>query len=924
LLNILNNTFIEKTLIIETSQKLICFMNISSSKVFMVACFMFSVGLGSAQQPGKPIWQSKEYAVFGDRITQGNKFVAKALSAKELTSNYQSPANLFQSPVITFKFSINGKDNEMKSGTDHQFICSGKDGTYETPLIQFGDQYEDSKKFNENSSLSPGTKLTIHLDMRKVLNAFKTTGYYVTFDGSKIYKDDFKGVYVAGSCAPLIWDFDNLVNHPDLELNDTKGDGIYDVTLEIKAVKNEKLTDSHWVMSKDVAAFPQYKSDYLISDVIYNMSLEEMVKAVEPDSTFRTGKEWAGVWTRDISYSIILSMAYMQPIVARNSLMKKVKNGRIIQDTGTGGAYPVSTDRMIWATAAWELYKVTGDREWLKNAYTIIKNSAADDTANVYDQVTGLVKGESSFLDWREQTYPRWMQPADIFESMNLGTNAVHYNANKVLSEMALQLNDKESSLKYENIALKIKAGVNKYLWMNDKGYYGQYLYGRDFKMLSPRSEALGEALCVLFSVADEAKQRLVIASTPVTSWGISCIYPQISGIPPYHNNAVWPFVQSYWALAAAKAGNEKAVMESISAFYRPAAMFLTNKENFVASNGDFAGTQINSSNMLWSLSGNIALVHKVLFGIEFMPDRLIFHPFVPMALKGNRSLSNFKYRKAILNIEMKGYGNTIHSFMLDGKEVASATIPATLQGVHAIKILLGNNMSSNAAIHKVENYTSLQTPVVTLSVGELSWIKIDGAKEYLVFKNGKKYLQTKESMIILKDSLSNEYQVVAIDEKGYSSFASEPFRFLNTINTKIYEVEDFYQQSPLDDKGYSGKGFVEISKTINPVISIPVSIQQSGFYSIDYRYSNGNGPTNTENKCAVRGLYLESGKIGTLVFPQRGKGEWSNWGFTNSVRVYLSKGEHVIRLTFDPANENMNGAINKAMVDYLRLSQID
>ncbi len=74
-----------------------------------------------------------------------------------------------------------------------------------------------------------------------------------------------------------------------------------------------------------------------------------MINAIEPDSTFRTGKEWSGVWTRDISYSIILSLAYLQPKVAKYSLLRKVKNGVIVQDTGTGGAYPVSTDRMVWA-----------------------------------------------------------------------------------------------------------------------------------------------------------------------------------------------------------------------------------------------------------------------------------------------------------------------------------------------------------------------------------------------------------------------------------------------------------------------------------------------------------------------------------------------------------------------------------------------
>ena len=112
------------------------------------------------------------------------------------------------------------------------------------------------------------------------------------------------------------------------------------------------------------------------------------------------------------------------------------------------------------------------------------------------------------------------------------------------------------------------------------------------------------------------------------------------------------------------KPDNEKAVMQSIADIYRPAALFATNKENFVAENGDFAGTQINSSNMLWSLSGNISLVHKVLFGMKFEDDGLSFHPFVPEALKGERTLDNFKYHNAVLNITMSGFGNGIASFI--------------------------------------------------------------------------------------------------------------------------------------------------------------------------------------------------------------------------------------------------------------------
>ena len=569
---------------------------------------------GAAQTP---IWQSRAFSIYRDSVVQQNQFLARAISETELTSNYQSPANGLISPKIVFKFSINGKDNEMPTGKDHHFNDLSTSGYAETPVIVFGQQFLDSTTVADNATLAANTKLKIRLDMRGVLAEMKTKGYYTTFKGEKIYQEDLKAVYVAGNTAPLIWDFDNLVNHNQLQLTDADGDGIYETLLTLNVAREKPVTAPSWLLSRDISAFPQYHSDFPLADAIYNLSLEEMTKAIEPDSTFRTGKEWAGVWTRDISYSIILSMAYLQPRVAQNSLLKKVnKKGRIIQDTGSGGAWPVSTDRMVWAIAAFELYKVTGDRAWLKQSYGIIRNSIDDDLLNIYDPSTGLARGESSFLDWREQTYPKWMQPVDIYGSENLGTNAVHYQANIVLAQMAKLLGDPTASARYSKIASQIKRGINTYLWQPSKGYYGQYLYGRNYAIRSPRSEALGEALSILFDVADSGRQQQIISQVPITPFGISCIYPQIPGIPPYHNNAVWPFVQTYWLLAAAKAGNERSVMESISAICRPAALFLTNKENFVADNGDFLGTQINSSNMLWSLSGNISIIHLSLIHI--------------------------------------------------------------------------------------------------------------------------------------------------------------------------------------------------------------------------------------------------------------------------------------------------------------------
>lgn len=870
----------------------------------------------------KAIYKSDAFSIYNNRVEQGN-FKATALSPTEMTSDYRSPEADKYNPTVEFKFSINLRDDEMAPGKNHEVTLLPVNGACTTD-VQFGKQLIQTVPVAEGVNLAPNTRWTIRLDMRDVLKAFQEKGYYTLYNGEKLAKADFKGVYIAGNEAPLSWDFVNLGNKPEYQLKDPDGDGIYETTLVMNAKSDEKQTAAHWKMAHDISAFPQYHSDYLISDAIYNLATDEMINAVEPDSTFRTGKEWAGVWTRDISYSIILSMAYLQPKVAKYSLLRKVKNDRIIQDTGTGGAYPVSTDRMIWSVAAWQLYKATGDLDWLKKAYTIIKNSADDDENNALDRTTGMMRGESSFLDWREETYPRWMQPVDIYSSENLGTNAVHYEANMVLVKMARLLGDEAAVEKYGQVAAAIKKGVNDQLWMKDKGYYGQYLYGRNFKSLSPRSEALGEALSVLFGIADPAQQKSVVENTPVTNFGITCIYPQIPGIPPYHNNAVWPFVESYWALASAKAGNETSVMTAIAAVYRPAALFLTDKENFVADNGDFAGTVINSSNMLWSLSGSLTLVHKVLFGIEFQTDSLVFHPFVPKALAGKRSLTNFKCRKSILNIEMEGFGNQIKSFELDGKQVAKAAIPYTLEGTHNIRIVLESKDFQESKINKVANYTAPDTPITSLENGVLSWSSIKGAKSYQILKNGNVQQTITETAIRVPEQTFSEYQVLAVDSNGVQSFASEPVLVPGSQAPEVIQVENFAPKSANVYKDFEGNGFVEVSKTLNRSITVPVEIKSAGTYAITFRYANGNGPINTENKCAIRTLKADGIFAGTVVLPQRGKNEWSNWGFSNYIHANLAAGKHTLNISFEPSNENMNGEINQAMLDAVYLYKIE
>ncbi len=681
--------------------------------------------------------------------------------------------------------------------------------------------------------------------------------------------------------------------------------------------------ENSWTLSTDLSAYPHYRSDIPLTDAIYNLSMEEMLKDVRSDGAFMAGEMWTGVWTRDISYSIDLALAIVNPEASRISLMKKVQNQRIIQDTGTGGSWPVSTDRMVWALAAWDIYKVTGDREWLRSAYQIIKNSTEDDRADIFNKETGLMKGESSFMDWREQTYPVWMEPIDIFSSQNLGTNAVHYQSLRILSAMAKELG--VSADGYRKEAREIKEGINKYLWMKDQGYYAQYLYGKNYMIQSERSDALGEALCVLFDIASPAQQKQIIENTPVTEFGIPCIYPQIPDMFAYHNNTVWPFVQSYWTLAAAKVHNEKAVLQSAATIYRLAALAMSNRENMVATTGDFRGTAGSSPRQLWSVGGALSLVYRVYFGMDFEPRGICFAPFIPQAFNGEKSLSNFKYRDAILNIQLKGYGDKISSFLVDGKRQSSPFLSAGLKGSHSIVIELNNQIRNSGKINYRTVDYSLPALKYEYADNAVTFAGNKDIKTYIGYRNGKKFIETSANRIPLgTDTQQTEYMFVAIDNRGYQTFADKPLIVASTSRTELVEAESFAPKSSQGNTGYSGPGFVELSKTVNTNYQFIIPVQEDGLYAIDFRYANGSGPVNTDNKCALRSFYEGNKILGTIVFPQRGGNEWSNWGYSNAQKIRLKKGLHYFSLRFEsPKNDNMNVDVNTANLDLIRVTRI-
>lgn len=657
-----------------------------------------------------------------------------------------------------------------------------------------------------------------------------------------------------------------------------------------------------WVRKNDIYKFGKYTGISTLETALYNMAVDEMINNFEKDGTLRTGLLWGGVWTRDVSYSSLLSLSYMCPDKVKNSLEVKIdRMGRIIQDTGTGGSWPCSSDRVVWALSAWNICLATGDMEWLKKAYPVITKSLECDDMVVFNPQTGLYRGESSFIDWREQSYPTWAQPADIYLSECLGTNAAYYGVLKVTADMAAALGYKKDVKKYTQKAEALKQAINDKFWVEEDGYYASYWYGRQNLIRTQHSETLGESFCVLFGIADEERAAKVISSMHVGEFGPPIFSPQIVSQGDYHNNGVWPYVTSFWGKAAAKAENETALMHALACNVRTAALYATNYENYSFNTGNPYTTLMNSPNMLWGLSGFMGLFHRTFFGFEFTQEGLVMNPFVPTVLAGIRKLEAFPYRGMSLDITVKGSGHEIASCLVDGKE-ADAFIPADWTGKHTVEIVMKGEHKPSS-INLVGYIGMPETPVVQETAGKLQWKAVEGAAKYEVLKDGQVAAETTSCEWTAKEN--GEYQVRAVTAKGVHSFTSEPLRYYSDTSIQIQGV----------DKWLDG--------TLGEQVKVKVAVPATGWYVVDWEYANGSGEVEQRNHCANRQLFVDGKSFTTMVFPQRGLDDWKNYGWSTPVKVYLKKGSHQLALRYLEKNININIDLDKAHVKSLRLTQL-
>lgn len=350
-----------------------------------------------------------------------------------------------------------------------------------------------------------------------------------------------------------------------------------------------------------------------------------------PCRCFIAGKKWPFVWTRDVSYSIDLGLWRLDPARARASLLFKLSPPRagpapsglyVMQDTGSGGSWPVSTDRVVWFLGARHLLD---DHAFADTVYQALTDTLAQDRRYVFDPRVGLYRGETSFLDWREQTYPAWTAHNVVFiaQSFALSTNVLHYEALQLAAAMAREHSQTNAATGYAAQADSLKEAINARFWRPDRGLYMSYIGGPGDPQAFDAYDLLGLDLAITSGVADSRRAAESLEHYPAWPAGSPVIWPERRDQPIYHNRAIWPFVSDYTLRAARRAGDPSLIALEVRSLMRGAALDASNMENYSLLSqsthvpGRLGGPVVDSPRQLWSVAGYLDMVVRGVFGLE-------------------------------------------------------------------------------------------------------------------------------------------------------------------------------------------------------------------------------------------------------------------------------------------------------------------
>jgi glycogen debranching enzyme len=695
----------------------------------------------------------------------------------------------------------------------------------------------------------------------------------------------------------------------------------------------------------ELPGYPRLRTGDLVFDSLFALAVDDMrlnsVSEVRDASyfggeaiaqeVFQTGEKWHYVWTRDVSYATHLGLAAMDPKRAAESLLFKtsrfadpglipedvsVLQRQVIQDTGTGGSWPVSTDRVSWAWAAEAILDALPPDArgiFAVEAFEVLRGTIEADRLVTYDASTGLYGGEQSFLDWRDQTYAPWIrdQTSWMSSSKALSTNVCHFQALVLASQLAAQAGEEEIARRYATWAENLAETINERFWNADENLYASILEPSETGRKIYRFDLLGNALVILSGIAPEERAHAVLGHYPHGPFGAPVYHPQQPDYRVYHNRAMWPFVTAFALEAAHQTRHVAHADAAMNTLIRGAALNLSNMENFEWLTGlPFFddGPAINSRRQLWSVGGYLSMVLKTTFGLHLTADGLHLDPFLTSRLRerfGDSeevTLHGFRYRGKRIDVRLE----------LPHKEPA--------QGYFPLAAILLNGVAVGPSI-RFSELEEFGTNVITVffdplvetgdSIEQLPMVPLRDRRDARVFAPECPVLEweigERGGQLVLKDSLNdpeNTRYELFCDERSLGRMEA-PGVFTVPVDdayrSRRYSAEAIFRSSgyrshpsaPLRVEG-EGYRFIPIGDSRFELsggkldadrqalrnwgdpgddLRVRFSISRAGRYAFRFRYNNHSDKVSSGVTCGVKLAELSSlddawSKNGALQFP--------------------------------------------------------
>jgi hypothetical protein len=746
------------------------------------------------------------------------------------------------------------------------------------------------------------------------------------------------------------------------------GDDLRTYTLSTTASLRDNLPPSKQRVVTEKEGDMILRSGHTFLDALFAMTIEEVLEnsvtqindwsfdngnPVDCDC-FETGEKWKYVWTRDTAYAVDLGLALVDPERSRNSLEFKISdrkdsvgggNMEIIQDTGTGGSWPVSTDRVSWALGAYETLKFLNGisrSDFLDKAYAAIKNTILTDRKYVFDENDGLYKGEQSFLDWREQTYPVWTADDTVHIAMSkvLSTNVLHY----IILDVGSKLAEMKEDVSFKNDCINWKSELRQKIRQN--------FYLEDAKLFATmkttylndhpveKYDLLGQSLAVLSGVANDTQAKESVRNYPVTEAGPPVIWPQEPFVRVYHNRGIWPFVTAYALRSAIQADNDAAVNNAFMSLVRGAALNLSNMENFEFTtlanwyedtrkdhyNRDLSGPVVNSRRQLWSVAAFVSLVTDGLFGMEFTLDGVNFEPKLTALIRneivpGSEEivLKNVPFRGKKMDVKLVLPKRTSaktgffvkKSLKLNGSGHSGIIPHSSLMNENTIEIELEYSDNTDTLTKKNCDDEAVcfaprapNIPLdpygVAVNSGKLqvTFNSPDTGVTFNMYRDGVKVAQNATSPWIDDNSgdfadKSYCYSVTALNSEGNESHIANPVCYWGNEFDRIAKLEPVaFEQS---GSAFMDHGRMQFGDWGLPGAELSVSSfspDVTGKYLIQIEYGSGRpidtGITACFKEVEITDLSDNSKQHSFVVMPHLGLNDWGRWGNSSFGEFHL------------------------------------